>query len=162
MTSLFVLCVRLRPSHNSRPLTSMSDSPRNLAPLTQIIFYFLRVKFHYPVGYFRDQICIADADGSRYGKWLVHSWHHGLGSIFLQERQKWLKQKRRCCVNCGPYDPDGIMDVGKGYWHNGVVRSLTLKNKDKHRGQTSGWSLFVVGKWHVKCKQCLICIHDFS
>lgn len=119
--------------NNSRPRTSMSDSPRNLEPLRQIIFSFLRVKFHYPLGYFRDQTCIADADGSRYGKWPVCSWHHGLGSIFLQERQKWLKQKRRC-VNCGPYNPDGIMDVGKGDWHNGVVRSPTLKNKDKHRG----------------------------
>lgn len=125
---------------NSRPLTTLSDSPNDLEPLTPNHLLLLKGQPTLPPGSFQK----SDSYSRRRWKQIQYLsdifWKRWVREYLptLQERQKWLKQKRN--YMCGdvvliadPVAPRAswmlgrVIDTKKD--SKGMVRSLTLKTK---------------------------------
>ena len=125
---------------NSRPLTSLSDSPNDLEPLTPNHLLLLKGQTLLPPGLFQK----SDLYSRRRWRQIQYLsdifWKRWVREYLptLQERQKWFKQKRN--YMCGdivliadPTAPRGswmlgrVVDTKKD--SKGIVRSLSLKTK---------------------------------
>lgn len=94
-------CARLKQFVNGRPLTKLSDDPRDLEPLTPNHLLLLRYGPKAPPGVFSKE----DNYSSRRWRQVQYLanvfWRRWLQEYLpaLQERQKWNKQRKNLAVN---------------------------------------------------------------
>ncbi|KAK0150375.1 hypothetical protein N1851_008532 [Merluccius polli] len=138
--SLHTFICEVEAIMNSRPLTMNSDSPNDLEPLTPNHLLLLKGQPILPPGLFQK----SDMYSRRRWKQVQYLadifWKRWVREYLpnLQERQKWLKQKRNYAngdivLIADPTAPRGswmlgrVVDTKKD--SKGIVRSLTLKTK---------------------------------
>lgn len=128
--SLYTFICEVKAIINSRPLTTMSDNPSDLKPLTPNHILLLKGQPMLPSGLFRE----TDLYTRRRWKQVQYLsdifWKRWVREYLstLQERQKWNRQKR----NFIPGDIVLVADTTapRGSWIiGGVVRQLQILNE---------------------------------
>ena len=137
--SLYTLLCEVEAIVNARPITKMSDDPRDLQPLTPNHLLLLRPGSAAPPGNFNK------GDNNNQRRWRQVQyladvfWHRWLREYLptLQERQKWHKRQRNFAIgdivlvlddkkprNCWPLGR--ILEVYPNR-HDGLVRSVKVR-----------------------------------